>query len=239
MRVYVEDCQAGDTCPLSGSVDDGVAQVQTLLQVAQDTPLPTADGRELTAPLAFSGIIAPLYESRTWFVLSQALDQAMNDGDGSLLLYLADLMAGRADDGTYPDGATEANWAINCADFGSTGDPETWASQAEELREASPTFGDMLAFGDLLCADWPGDPAGNRAPVTAAGADPIMVVGTTGDPATPYEWSVALADQLESGFLVTYDGEGHTAYGRSNECVTAAVDGFLIDGVEPEDGLVC
>ncbi|TRW43471.1 alpha/beta hydrolase [Georgenia yuyongxinii] len=239
LRAYVEDCLGGEACPLGGSVDDGVAQVQTLLQVTQDTPLPTADGRELTAPLAFSGMITPLYESRTWFFLSQALDQAMNDGDGSLLLYLADLMAGRAEDGTYPDGSTEANWAINCADFGSTGDPETWARQAEDLREVSPTFGDMLAYGDLLCADWPGVPAGSRGPLTAAGAAPIMVVGTTGDPATPYEWGVALADQLESGFLVTYDGEGHTAYGRSNECVTAAVDGFLIDGVKPEDGLVC
>ncbi len=239
LRLYVEDCLGGEACPLSGSVDNGVAQVRTLLQVTEDTPLPTSDGRELTAPLAFSGILLPLYDNRQWVVLSQALDQAMHKGDGSMLLYLADLMAGRAADGTYPDGSTEANWAINCADFGSAGDPEVWTKQAKELEEASPTFGQMLAYGDVLCAEWPGHPAGDRGPIHAAGSNPIMVVGTTGDPATPYPWAQSLAKELDRGFLVTYQGEGHTAYGRSNACITSAVDAFLIDGERPRDGLTC
>ena len=239
LRAYVEDCLKGEACPLSGSVDDGVAQVRTLLQVTEDTPLPTSDGRELTAPLAFSGMLLPLYDNRQWVVLTQALTQAMREGDGSMLLYLADLMAGRASDGTYPDGSTEANWAINCADFGSTGDPQEWAQQAKELEQASPTFGQMLAYGDVLCAEWPGHPAGERGPIHAPGANPIMVIGTTGDPATPYPWAQALAEELDSGFLVTYEGEGHTAYGRSNACITGAVDDFLIDGARPQEGLTC
>ncbi|MFH5824945.1 alpha/beta hydrolase [Georgenia sp. AZ-5] len=238
LRAYVEDCLGGAGCPLSGSVDDGVEQVRTLLEVTEDTPLPTSDGRELTAPLAFAGIITPLYNSATWFRLSQALDAAMR-GDGSDLLFLADFMAGRTADGSYPDNTTEANWAINCADFGAGGDPETWAAQAAELEQASPTFGELLAYGDVLCSEWPGDPAGARGPLTAAGANPIMVVGTTGDPATPYEWSVSLAEQLESGFLVTYDGEGHTAYRPTNECIAGAVDAFLIDGARPAEGITC
>ena len=239
LRAYVQDCLGGEGCPLRGSVDDGVAQIRTLLEVTADTPLPTSDGRELTAPLAFSGMLLPLYDNRQWVVLSQALDQAMHKGDGSMLLYLADLMAGRATDGTYPNGSTEANWAINCADFGSSGDPQVWAQQAKELEQASPTFGKMLAYGDVLCADWPGKPAGDRGPIDAAGANPIMVVGTTGDPATPYQWAQSLADELDSGFLVTYQGEGHTAYGRSNACITDAVDAFLIDGKRPQEGLTC
>ncbi|MHB1064810.1 MAG: alpha/beta hydrolase [Georgenia sp.] len=240
LHAYVADCLEGAECPLSGSVDDGVGQVATLLDVTADTPLPTSDGRELTSSLAFSGISLPLYQSEIWFLLSQALAQAMNEGDGSMLLYLADLYAGRATDGTYASNTVEANWAINCLDYGGAGDPATWEAEAAELAEAAPTFGPLLAYGGVLCAEWPGDPVGNRgAAITAAGAPPIMVVGTTGDPATPYEWSVALADQLASGFLVTYEGEGHTAYGRSNECVTAAVDAFLIDGAVPEEGLTC
>ena len=239
LRAYVEDCQGGPDCPLTGSVDDGVKQVQTLLEVAGDTPLPTSSGRDLTASLAFSGIITPLYDSASWFVLTAALDQAINANDGSQLLFLADLMAGREPDGTYPNNSTEANWAVNCLDFPSTGDPALWQQEATELEKAAPTFGPLMGYGDMLCEQWPAKGDAQRGPLTAEGSAPIMVVGTTGDPATPYEWSVSLADQLENGFLVTFEGEGHTAYGRSNDCIVRAVDDFLIDGVVPQDGLTC
>ncbi|GAA4287070.1 alpha/beta hydrolase [Georgenia daeguensis] len=239
LRAYVEDCLGGPDCPLTGSVDDGVRQVQTLFDMVGDTPLPTATGRELTASLAFSGVITPLYDSASWFVLSAALDQAINERDGSQLLFLADLMAGREEDGTYPKNSTEANWAVNCLDFPATGDPAQWQQQAEELEAAAPTFGPAMGYGDMLCDQWPVEGDAERGPITAEGSAPIMVVGTTGDPATPYEWSVSLAEQLESGFLVTYEGEGHTAYGRSNECVVRAVDDFLIDGTVPQEGLTC
>ncbi len=73
----------------------------------------------------------------------------------------------------------------------------------------------------------------------AAGAAPIVVVGTTRDPATPYEWAVSLAEQLESGVLVSRDGDGHTGYNSGNECVDVAVEDYLVDGTVPEDGLSC
>jgi pimeloyl-ACP methyl ester carboxylesterase len=239
LRAYVEDCQSGPGCPLTGSVDDGVRQVQTLFDLVADTPLPTSTDRELTSSLAFSGVITPLYDSASWFVLSSALDQAINDHDGSQLLFLADLMAGREEDGTYPKNSTEANWAINCLDFPSSGDLPLWKEQAAELEAAAPTFGPAMGYGDMLCEQWPVKDDAERGPISAEGSAPIMVIGTTGDPATPYEWSVSLADQLENGFLVTYEGEGHTAYGRSNDCVVRAVDDFLINGTTPEDGLTC
>jgi len=75
--------------------------------------------------------------------------------------------------------------------------------------------------------------------IDAAGADPIVVVGTTRDPATPYEWAVAMAEQLESGVLVSREGDGHTGYGRGNECVDSAVEDYLLDGTVPRDGLEC
>ncbi|WP_324650396.1 alpha/beta hydrolase [Georgenia sp. H159] len=239
LRVYVEDCLAGPGCPLTGDVDTAVGQVQQLLELASHTPLPTGTDRELTAPLMFSGIIMPLYDDAYWMLLTSALDAAINQQDGSQLLLLADLSAEREPDGTYATNSTEANIAINCIDYPVEGDLETWRAEAKELAEISPTFGPALAFGDVTCDAWPHEPTVERAPVTAAGADPIVVIGTTGDPATPYEWSEALAAQLESGVLVTYEGEGHTAYGRAGECITEAVDGYLLDGTVPEDGLVC
>jgi hypothetical protein len=148
-------------------------------------------------------------------------------------------MAGRESDGSYPDNSTEANWAVNCLDFPSTGDPALWQQQAVELETAAPTFGPLMGYGDMLCEDWPVKGDAERGPITAEGSAPIMVVGTTGDPATPYKWSVSLANELANGFLVTYEGEGHTAYGRSNDCVVRAVDDFLIGGVVPADGLTC
>lgn len=239
LHAYVEHCLGAESCPLSGTVEDGVDQVATLLDVTADTPLPTADGRPLTSALALSGILLPLYDDAYWPVLSQGLTQAMVDGDGSTLIALADAYVGRGPDGTYANNQVEANWAITCLDHGA-GDPATWEADAAELTEAAPTFGPLLAYGEVLCAAWPGNPAGTRGePIAAVGAPPVMVIGTTGDPATPYEWSVALADQLESGFLVTYEGEGHTAYGRSNPCVTTAVDAFLVDGTVPAEGLTC
>lgn len=239
LRAYVEDCQAGPQCPLDGDVEDGMEQIRTLLDLAGEDPLPTADGRELTAPLALSGILTALYNVGNWPVLTSALEQAIGQSDGSQLMFLADFQAGRTEDGSYRDNSTEANWAINCLDHPVRGNLEQWRSEAEDLAEAAPTFGPSLSYGDLLCEPWSVDGDGVEGPVQAAGAAPILVVGTTGDPATPYRWSESLTEQLASGTLLTYEGEGHTAYGSSNACVTEAVDAYLIDGVVPEDGTMC
>jgi hypothetical protein len=112
--------------------------------------------------------------------------------------------------------------------------------QLSQLEEAAPHFGQFFGgSNDELCLNFPFQSEREPGEVTAAGSDPIIVIGTTGDPATPYEWSVGLADQLENGVLVSYDGEGHTAYGRSNDCVQSAVDQYFLEDVVPEDELSC
>ncbi|WP_241237027.1 alpha/beta hydrolase [Georgenia faecalis] len=239
IRAYAEDCLAGDDCPLKGDVDDAVGQIQDLLATAEATPLPTGSDRELTGSLAASGIIMTLYDNEYWPLLTSALDAAMYDGDGSQLLFLADVSAEREEDGSYLTNSTEAFNAINCLDYPAEADLAQMQAQAAELAEASPTFGEMLAYGDITCDVWPYPSTAERTEVHAEGAAPILVIGTTGDPATPYEWSVSLAEQLADAVLVTYEGEGHTAYGRSNSCVTEAVDTYLIEGTLPEDGLTC
>ncbi|WP_159717679.1 alpha/beta hydrolase [Actinomyces marmotae] len=246
LRAYVESCQSGSDCPLTGSVDDGVKQIQDFLTSLESGPIRTSDAnRPLTRSLATSGIMVPLYQSEAWPQLSIALSRAMgkttNDGkpDGAILLYFADLAAQRGNDGTYSGNGSEAIGAINCADFPVMGDAASWDQEAAEIKKASPTFGDGLQYTDVACQAW-GHPSGNeRKAIHASGANPILVIGTTGDPATPYEWSQSLADQLDSGQLLTWKGHGHTAYGRAGKCVTTAVDEYLLKGTMPAEGLTC
>ena len=112
-------------------------------------------------------------------------------------------------------------------------------AQRERLETEAPTMGSFFAYGALTCADWPHPVVEQEFDVNAAGAAPIVVIGTTNDPATPYVWAQGLAKTLDSGVLVTWEGEGHTAYGRSNACVSDAVDAYLVEGTVPEDGLSC
>src|SRR5690606_14263723 len=128
------------------------------------------------------------------------------------------------------------NMAINCLDRGGSADPA--ATQAEAERTA-PLWGELFVGESSPCQLWPFEPVGGVRTITAPGSAPIVVVGTTRDPATPYEWSERLASQLQSGVLVSFDGDGHTAYMRSNECVNSAIDDFFIEAVVPEDGLQC
>lgn len=100
-------------------------------------------------------------------------------------------------------------------------------------------FGRGFAWAALNCAYWPTPATGTPHPIEAKGADPILVVGTTKDPATPYKWAQALADQLASGRLLTYDGDGHTAYGRGSECIDSAINAYLLKGTVPQDGKRC
>lgn len=240
LRAYMADCQASGDCPFTGGVDDGLARIRQLLEVARSTPLPTNDpARPLTYSLALSGIVLPMYESSIWPQLTGALDAAINQNDGTQLLYFADLGAGRLEDGTYEDNSNEAFMAINCLDYPVEGTLADWKADAERMKEISPTLQDALAWTEITCDVWPFASTRAREPIAATGSAPILVIGTTGDPATPYQWAVDMADQLDQGHLLTFEGNGHTAYGRSNQCVTDAVDRFMMTGEVPPEGSTC
>lgn len=239
LRAYIEDCQAGAGCPLPGGVDEGAEAIADLVARIESRPLQAGDGQELNATMAFYGIVVTLYDEASWPVLTAALEEAMEQNTGAILLGLANVYLSRNPDGTYSNNSMVAFNAINCLDYPSTTlSFDELESLAQEVEKVAPTFGRRFVMGPG-CEAWPVQSTAERAAITAEGAAPIVVVGTTGDPATPYEWSVGLAEQLASGVLVTYDGEGHTAYGRSNECIQDAVDAYLVDGTVPEDGLVC
>ena len=237
LRAYVQYCVDDGDCALGDSLEAGLDRIRQLLDDIDDQPLPTDGDRELDVGNAFYGVVLPLYSRDFWPALTTGLEQAIG-GNGSLLLRFSDLYSSRGADG-YTDNSFEAFYAISCLD-----DP--WSIPASEVpanvadfEEASPTFGSVFAWGLTSCGGIQVESTEPARDVKAAGAPPIVVIGTTRDPATPYAWAVSLAEQLESGVLVSRDGDGHTGYTEGNDCVDEAVDGFFLEGTVPEDGLSC
>lgn len=239
LRAYVTDCQAGPSCPLDGDADAGLARIAQFFDRVRANPLPTGTDRELTSSLAFSGVAAALYTQSSWPLLTQALTKGIDAGDGSVLLQLADSYYGRGADGTYASNQNEAFSAILCLDDRPSADPDAMRADAAEVIAVAPTVGQFFAYGGASCAQWPVPEVGSLESYEASGAAPIVVVGTTNDPATPYAWAESLSDLLDSAVLLTFEGEGHTAYGRSNACVKDAVDRYFLTGEAPADGTTC
>ncbi|NNH54627.1 alpha/beta fold hydrolase [Promicromonospora citrea] len=239
LRAYVADCQAGDQCPLTGSVDEGLQQIHSIVEDAEANPIPTSSARSVTKKLAFYGVAVALYDEASWPYLTQALQGVLWEGTGDDLLYLADVYNDRDEDGSFSSNSEEAFRAINCADGRAEEDMDQMRALAQQIEEAAPTLGESFGYSGIECADWPYPPAEQEFDPSAKGTPPIVVIGTTNDPATPYRWAQSLAKTLDAGVLVTYEGEGHTAYGRSNSCVSGAVEDYLVEGTVPEDGLTC
>ncbi|WP_298585676.1 alpha/beta hydrolase [uncultured Kocuria sp.] len=239
LRLYVESCLPLDGCPFEGTVDEGLAEIEALLRQAEAQPLPTADGRPLTVDEALTAVILPLYNEQNWWFLTPALVLALDHGDGTALLALADAYHGRQPDGSYQDNGSEANVAVNCLDRTYDADPAAMAAVDTRLQEVAPTLGDWFSHGAVTCDAWPYEPVREPAPIDAAGAGPILVVGGTGDTATPYAWSQALAAQLEGGHLLTRVGEGHGSYLRGNRCVDETITTYFLEGVLPAEERIC
>lgn len=240
LDAYLQDCiDSTDSCFLGDTVAEGQATIQGLLASIDADPLPAGGGRELTSGNAFYGIITPLYVRDYWYLLTNGLKSAL-DGDGTTLMLLADAYASRDPAGSgFLDNTMEANVAINCLDDGWSIPAAKVPAQIPDFVAASPVFGRVFAWALVGCRGFGNPPAEPAPAVLAEGAAPILVIGTTRDPATPLQWAQALSDQLASGTLVTRDGDGHTGYYSGNQCVDDAVENYLVDGTVPRDGLAC
>ncbi|MFG3495633.1 alpha/beta hydrolase [Streptomyces sp. NPDC047928] len=238
-QAFAADCVEESDCPL-GSVSpaDAADRLTAFFKRVDAEPVPTGDDRALGESLATTGVIAAMYDEAAWPQLREALTEAMG-GEGSALLALADSYYEREGDGSYSN-LMFANAAVNCLDQppAFTG-PAAVTAAAPSFEKASPVFGRGLAWAALNCTYWPTKPTGTPHRIKAEGAAPILVVGTTRDPATPYKWAEALADQLSSGTLLTYEGDGHTAYGRGSDCVDTAINAYLLDGKVPPSDKRC
>jgi pimeloyl-ACP methyl ester carboxylesterase len=236
---FAKWCLKQKDCPFSGSVKDVRAAIAAKFRYVENHQLPTDLGRKLTIAGLQTGVIMGLYSQEYWTYLVQGFNQ-LNENDGTLFLRLADFYNDRADDGSYSTNTLEANIAISCLDARQPADDASMRAQNKRLVKASSVFGRYWQNGALTCENWPYPVAQKPESYAAEGSPTILVVGTTGDPATPYQQAVALAhDVLADGFLLTYEGEGHTAYGRSNTCVDRVVDDFLLDGKLPSSEPTC
>ncbi|MFE2280919.1 alpha/beta hydrolase [Streptomyces sp. NPDC059454] len=237
---YAEDCVSGtEECPVGDSVQDVKDRIAELLKDLDSTPIPGIFPRELTQTAATNGIVQTLYSEDLWKFLTDGLERAY-EGDGTILMVLSDSMNGRSKNGEY-NNLVPANVAINCADDKPRYTPEDVERRLPGFRAASPLFGEYLAWGMVSCTDWAVPGAAEHPDVHAPGAAPILVIGNTGDPATPYEGARRMAQALGAGVGVelTYKGQGHGAYNSKNRCVQDAVHGYLLDGKVPADGTVC
>ena len=183
------------------------------------------------------GIWAPLYNENFWPTLDVALRAAFG-GDGKVLLSLSDSYVSRGADG-YTNNSLEALYAVNCLDHDDAIPSEDVPRYDQRFEKVSPTFGRIFAYSLSSCAEWPIHTGRVPEPISAEGAAPILVVGTTRDPATPLEWAESLADQLESGVLVRRDGDGHTGYLAGNDCVDRTVESYLVSGKVPKGTVDC
>ncbi|WP_435188112.1 alpha/beta hydrolase [Streptomyces sp. bgisy126] len=238
-RAFAADCVAQADCPLgTGSVPAAGEALKKFFRAVDAEPLPTGERRKLGESLATTGVIAAMYDEGAWPQLREALTQAKG-GRGAGLLALADSYYEREPDGEYAN-LMAANAAVNCLDLPAAyRGPADAAKAVPSFEKASPVFGAGLAWAALNCTYWPSPATGRPHRITAEGAAPILVVGTTRDPATPYKWAESLAGQLSSGTLLTYEGDGHTAYGRGSDCVDTAINTYLLEGTPPTDGKRC
>ena len=235
LRAYLTACL--DTpayCPFEGDIDSAMARIAGFLQAREIRPLETTIDRELGISAALAGMIVTLYSQDSWIYLSQAFDEAFN-GDGTFFVYLADFYNDRDPDGGYISNINEANFAINCADNSVT---RAGPDLDQEIREASVVFGRYFAGPDISCTGWPEGIGMQSLDFSVPLANSPIVIGTTGDPATPYQQAVSLAEILDGAKLLTLKGEGHTAYG-DNSCIDSLVDAYLKGQDLGEGDLTC
>ncbi|MFI1169517.1 alpha/beta hydrolase [Streptomyces sp. NPDC020801] len=246
---YADKCAqvVKDACP--ADTPDGIRTlIADLFAKTARIPLPVKDGTDRVDQATLQATItASMYTPESqWQDLSEALSAA-HEGDGTKLAAI-----GNDDDPGASEAATDHSTAaasprdnsndiltaVDCIDTPHPKDPQAYWDALDRAHQESGVYGTSNVLTELTCRNWPSGPLKPHR-VKADGLPPVLVVGTTGDPATPYENAQSLASQLPGGMLLTYKGLGHTAYGRSNRCVTDAVDGYLVDLKLPRPGTTC
>lgn len=237
---FIADCVTHPDCPLGTDSNAAEKRLADFFASTDTHPLPTGSGRMLDEALAKTGVLVTMYGSpRTWPLLRKVLAMAMA-GDGHGLLELSDLYYQRDPKTGHYSNESEANAAINCLDHPDPVQSVTDVrAELPAYQQASPLIGASFAWSDLTCAVWPVPAESQPHPVHYAGAPPILVVGTIHDPATPYPDAQLMARQLGAAVLLTYNGDGHTAYGRGSRCIDGAVDAYLVQATVPAPGTVC
>ena len=232
---FLAECSANPECAFHND-GDAEGAFDALNAAADESPVDGPTGRpSITQGVLTTAVNDALYSEFTWPELEGALAD-LQGGDGERILGLYDDYYSRQPDGTY-DNSLEAYFAINCLDDPGTKDPQVLFDMQDEFASVAPRLGASWILELQFCAAWP-VPAAAPVAVDAAGAGPVVVVGTTGDPATPLVSTRKMAEALEDGRLIVVTADQHTGYGL-NDCVNEAVDDYLVDLVVPDNELAC
>ncbi|MBL8775406.1 MAG: alpha/beta fold hydrolase [Acidimicrobiales bacterium] len=226
VNALLDGCADDPSCPL----DDAGAAFDRVAAQLDEEPLPGGDGEVGPSELQTGAVYATYgFEGNDAELLWQALADA-EDGDGDAIAALAQ---------QYYDLSSYTPYAaVECVDSEVPQGSEEFQAFADELIAVAPRTGASVANELLPCAFWPAPPSGDPHVVTAPGSPAVLVIGTTGDAATPYQQSVDVAENLEDGHLLTLDATGHVASGRST-CIDDASATYLIDLVLPPEDTVC
>lgn len=239
LTAFIEDCLARSSCALTGDITAARSQIKSLLTSASTVPLKSKSSRKVTEGLIVIGIASALYDSASgWPVLRDALKEATL-GQGDSFLELADQYAGRQRDGKYLSNENDALQIIDCLDRADFESVESVKSGSAEFEVKAPIFGPYLAYAGLACRYFPAAKKAEHISITNLATNPVLIIGTTRDPATPYKWAQELAEIFEGSILISLDGDGHTGHGRGSKCVDSAVDRYLLTGITPKSALVC
>lgn len=234
-ETYLLDCLDNE-CPLGSDLSTAKATVSSLIESVSESPVEVGP-RELTSSALVTGIIAALYQQSAWAILTNAFADLLVE-DGGRMLFLADFYNERESDGSYRGNLIDANIAINCADDRLSSNPDEVSSLNEEMLGLSEIFGESWQDGHLMCAEWPGAPPSEVLDFSVDSNSQPLVIGTTGDPATPFTQAESLSQILNGAVLLTYEGEGHTIFGQGVDCIDSQVDRYLLEGITPKK-LLC
>jgi pimeloyl-ACP methyl ester carboxylesterase len=239
LNAFISDCLKISACAFTGSLESARNQIVELLANTSNSPLKSKSDREVTESLVLLGIASALYDSESgWPVLRDAFKEATL-GSGESFLKLADKYAGRQENGSYLNNENDALQVISCIDQNELETVSTFRKGAVEFAEKAPIFGPYLAYAGYACRYLPNLSSVEQVKVTTLETEPILIIGTTRDPATPYKWSQALAKIFSSSILISLDGDGHTGHRRGSTCVDSAVDRYLLTGATPKSALFC
>ena len=248
LSAFLADCAKQDDCPLPKNKQEATSKIITLFETASLNPLPRKtkvenDKRTATESLIILGTASALYDDVDgWPKLRTAFLEGQQ-GFGDTFLDLADQYTGRSPDGTYTSNELDSGAIIDCLDWPDTRSVEKTKADAQRFSDAAPVFGPYLTYTNIACKylTLPSKNKLTRATnkITAINTAPVIVIGTTRDPATPYEWSVGLNKIFTTSTLISLDADGHTGQGRGSACVDNAIDSYLLQGISPKKNLTC
>ena len=217
-----------------------LAEIQSLLMKSKIEPMEDSSGRKATQSLVITAIAQSLYDPNDgWRELSNLLDKAISKEDPSGIFELADRYNTRDESGSYYSNQNDIAIMITCLDWQEPRTVEQMRSDRDEFINAAPVFGQFLNFAGLPCKYWKAKPQLPKTQLTKIETSPIIIIGVTEDPATPYKWSQNLAKVFTNSKLLTLKGEGHTGHNQGNKCVDSAVDSYYLTGKIRTSALIC